>query len=316
MQFERERRALREGVLLWPAPELGTIVITGADRCTWLNAMATCDLSKLAPGGGAYGLCTAKNGKILAEFWLLAEADRLLFATHRARLPLLLEHFDRHIMMEDAEVSDATETLAFMLLLGPGAGKAARALASQPGAAGASVSWSERAGAVVAVERARMDEALKLLAQSAGDAFAVAGEAAFEALRIEEGIPRFGVDFSDQNYPQEASLERFAVSFQKGCYLGQEAVFMLEVRGHAKKRLVRLSIEGEGAPAPGTPLFVRDESGAQENVGTITSAAALEGGAVALGYVKYKQARAGVALWIAEGERAARIAYAPPMKEG
>ncbi len=71
-------------------------------------------------------------------------------------------------------------------------------------------------------------------------------------------MPRFGVDFDDQTLPQEASLERLAVSFNKGCYLGQETVFMLEKRGHAKKRLMRLAIdtlEAE-APAPGVEIVL------------------------------------------------------------
>lgn len=314
VEFKKERRAMHEGLLFWPAPELGVLVVKGADRRTWLNAMATCDLSKLGPDGGAYGLCTGKNGKILGEFWLAQDAERLFLATHKSRLAFLLEHFDRHIMMEDAELSDGSDTLSAALLLGPGCASALKHAKSLSYVkAGADLRFSELGGGLLVMEAGRGLDLQSELAQALGDGFALAGAEAFEALRIEEGIPRFGIDFDEQNYPQEASLERYAVSFQKGCYLGQEAVFMLEARGHAKKRLVKLWLEGEAVPARGTPLFIEQEGGAREEVGTITSAVAMESGAAALAYVKYKHARTGVLLW-AEG-REARIRYAPPMKE-
>ena len=103
----------------------------------------------------------------------------------------------------------------------------------------------------------------------------VVGDAAgWEALRLERGVPRFGVDFDDKMYPQEAALEKAAVSFDKGCYLGQEVVCMLEMRGHVKRKLASVVVDddgptGDGLPARGAP--VTDEAGA--TVGEVTSAA-------------------------------------------
>ena len=136
---------------------------------------------------------------------------------------------------------------------------------------------------------------MNALLTHAGERGVLASKEGFEALRIEEGIARYGVDFDEQNYPQDASLEKLAVSFQKGCYLGQETVFMLEVRGHAKKRLVQLAIDGDADVPVGSPL-VAPEGGAE--VGTVTSRTRAPGGAglLALGYVKYKMASAGTEL--------------------
>ena len=76
----------------------------------------------------------------------------------------------------------------------------------------------------------------------------VVGDAeGWEALRLERGVPRFGPDFDDKTYPQEASLEKAAVSFDKGCYLGQEVVCMLEMRGHVKRKLVSIVLDGTQA---------------------------------------------------------------------
>ena len=109
-----------------------------------------------------------------------------------------------------------------------------------------------------------------------------AERAAWEALSLEEAIPRFGADFGPQTYPQEAGLERTAVSFNKGCYLGQEVICMLEMRGHVKRRLVQLAVVG-ATPEPGAAIV--DGDGA--HLGTVTRVGAPAAGeTLALGMVK------------------------------
>ena len=85
----------------------------------------------------------------------------------------------------------------------------------------------------------------------------MAGIEVAETLRIEQGVPRFGVDFGPSTYPQEAGLEARAVSFDKGCYLGQEVVCMLQLRGHVKRKLVPVSFE-DGVAAPGASVVSAD----------------------------------------------------------
>ena len=104
-----------------------------------------------------------------------------------------------------------------------------------------------------------------------------------ETVRLEQGIPKMGVDFTEANFPQEARLEGRAVSFTKGCYLGQEIVARLQYRGHVNKILVGLKIDSPSPPAPGTPLFDGDKE-----IGHITSSIhAPKFGCMALGYVPY-----------------------------
>lgn len=310
-EIERERRAAHESALVEPAPELGTIVVTGADRRSWLNGLITCDLAKLEPGGGAYGLTVAKTGKILAELWVVAADDRLFVGARRDRVPMLLEHFNRYIMMEDTEIADASGELGWLFVHGPLAGDLVL-VARGTGAHAASVTFTDLGGAAVVAPQSALEGLTSALLTHAGGRGALAVPEAFEQLRVEEGIARFGVDFDDQTYPQEASLERLAVSFQKGCYLGQETVFMLEARGHAKKRLVQLEVQGADDVPPGTAIAL---PGGGAEVGSVTSRAKAPGGAsvVALGYVKYKHAAAGNELAVAG--RAARITRAPAPKE-
>ena len=135
----------------------------------------------------------------------------------------------------------------------------------------------------------------------------VADDATWEAVRIEHGLPRFGVEFDTTHYPQEAALEKLAVSFQKGCYLGQEVVYMLQERGHVKRKLVPLDLDGGELPGVGAAVT----TAAGEAVGEIRSATLgpSSGKPVAIAMVKWAQAKPGTELSVAalDGARAARV---------
>ncbi len=296
-EIEALGRAASEGALLQLRPDLGAFAVTGRDRASWLNGLVTCNLAGLAPGAGAYGLAVGKTGRIMAELWIVATADRLLVGIARASMEAIREHFDRHLIMEDAEIGPPLDR-GWIFAHGPLAADlvdAARAI----GADAAKVDWTGRGdAAVILAPEGRLDEVRAALLGSARDRVMEASADGWEALRIAWGLPRAGVDFDDQTMPQEASLEKLAVSFEKGCYLGQEAVFMLEKRGHPKKKLMRVAVEG-GAPLPPAAEITAPEGGA--SLGAVTSATPRpEGeGVLALGYVKYKQATAGAAVVVA-----------------
>ena len=291
------RRALHEGALLLRAPELGTLTIRGKDRQTWLNGMITCDLAPLKAGQGAYGFAVAKTGKILAELRILIDDDRILVGMPRDRITLLMEHFDHYVIMEDVELEDTSEEVAWVVAHGPGAADLASFARALGALAAASVDMSGKGGALFAFEPSQVDAALERLELKGSPTALRASEAAWEALRVEVGLGRWGKDFSDENYPQEASLEAFAVSFQKGCYLGQEAVFMLQMRGHVKKKLVPISIEGDAE----VPASAEITDAAGKVIGNVTTAAKgpEQGHTLALAYVKYKHATKGTALSVA-----------------
>lgn len=290
-----ERRALEEGALVRRADELGTLVVTGSERQSWLNGLVTCDLAPLKPGGGAYGLSVAKGGKILAEVWIVVATDRIYVGALRDRAELLRETFERYLIMEDAEVADASADHGWILAAGPRSPELVEAGRGVAGVEAARADWTGRGGAAVVAPRGAVDEALGALAAAGG---VTTSAEAWDVLRVEQNVPRFGVDFDAENYPQEASLEDRAVSFSKGCYLGQETVFMLQMRGHAKKRLVQIEVEGEDDVPAGAEVTLA-EGGAV--VGAVTSRARSPRGPgmLALGYVKYKHATQGAALRVA-----------------
>jgi len=285
--FAAERRAATTGALLHPRPDLAAFAVTGNDRLSWLNGLVTQDVGKLAAGGGAYALAVGKAGRILAELWIVAAEGRVHVAAPRERLGMIREHFDKHLIMEDAEIGEP-EGRDVLFMHGP-LSRDLLVEARVLGADAALVDWTGRRDAAVILapegKGAAIEDALLARAGAAG---ARASDEAWEAIRIEWGLPRFGVDFDEQTLPQEAALEKLAVCFTKGCYLGQETVFMLEKRGHAKKRLMRLFVGGGAPVEQGAALAVPGDG----DVGAITSATpAPEGsGWLALGYVKHKHA--------------------------
>lgn len=287
-----ERRAAEEAALIHARPDLAALIVTGKDRQSWLNGLVTCELAGKKPGEGVYGLAVGKTGKIAAEIVALLATDHLVLVLPSDRAPSLREHLERHLIMEDAELA-AAEGRAVIAVHGPHAA-ALVAFARAEGGDAAMVDFTGRGDSAMILAPAGAATTFEdALLASAGEGAARATPEGWEALRIEWGVPRFGVDFDDQTLPQEASLERLAVSFTKGCYLGQETVFMLEKRGHAKKRLMRLDLDAEGLD-PGVEI-VLPEGGA--SIGTLTSVTKkASGGALGLGYVKFKHATDGAAL--------------------
>jgi hypothetical protein len=312
-RFAAERRAATAGALLLPRPDLASFAVTGKDRLPWLNGLVTQDVGKLAASAGAYALAVGKTGRILAELWIVAGAEAVHVIAARDRLAMIREHFDKHLIMEDAELGEPQDR-GLLFTLGP----LSRDLvvdARVLGADAALVDWTgRRDAAVIVAPEGKLAAVEEALLKRAGAQGARASDEGWESIRIEWGLPRFGVDFDDQSLPQEASLEKLAVSFTKGCYLGQETVFMLEKRGHAKKRLMRLFVSGGARVEKGAALEIPGDG----EVGTVTSATpAPEGsGWLALGYVKYKHAVAYTELGL--GGREVRVlgAAAEPHTKG
>ncbi|MFT3776449.1 MAG: folate-binding protein YgfZ [Minicystis sp.] len=293
-RFDAERRAASDAALLHPRPDLAAFAVTGKDRLSWLNGLVTQDVGKLAANAGAYALAVGKTGRIMAELWIVAAADRVDVIAARDRLDAIRQHFDKHLIMEDVEIGEALDR-GVLFLHGP----LARDLVVEArvlGADAAMLDWTGRGNAaVVLAPEGKLAEIEAALLARAGKSGARAGDEAWDAIRIAWGLPRFGVDYDEQTLPQEAALERLAVSFNKGCYLGQETVFMLEKRGHARRRLSRIAIDTADAIAPGTEIALKDDGA----VGTVTSVARDGDATMALGYVKFKHANAGTELSIA-----------------
>ncbi len=262
-------RAAHDGALIVEEPGRGTLVVTGPERHSWLNGLVTCDVAVLSPGQGAWGLLLNKQGKVQSDVLVVAAAEALYVAVARERVDALFETLDRFLIMEDAELFERSSDYAWLSLHGPRAVELASAVARDGSACGA-VDTTGLGGAALVVPRGDLDVTLGALVSAEGFLVARAAAADWAELRIERGVPVFGVDYSSDDNPHEASLDRKAVSWTKGCYLGQEVVCMQDMRGRVKRRLVTLSLDDGTVPDPGTPV----SAGEGEEVGQVTSAVA------------------------------------------
>ncbi len=260
--------------------------VRGEDARSWLNGQITNDVRGMERGDAAYALVLDGRGKILSDAWVLERGEDVLLVVPRETVDLLREHFEKYIVMEDVDLDVAD--LAVVTVQGPRAAEVA-------GPEGYPCDRLGAGGRDRLVRSSDRDATLAALA-AAADALG-GGEVSregWELARLRAAVPRFGADFGPAHYPQEAGLKERAVSFTKGCYLGQEVVCTLENRGQLSRRLVRL--EGSAARA-GSELRYGESV-----VGQITSALhdPARGGALALGYVKRAAATRGARL---EGDR-------------
>ena len=284
--------AVLHRALLRPLPELTTLVVRGEERLTWLGRMITSDVKALGVGAGAYSLLTNKTGRILAEVWLIVAADRLLLGVRRDLAEAVREHLEAHLVMEDAELS-IDEGNAWWIAYGPECAKVGGEATRLDGCAGEGQLGTLGFSVLAVAHDATPNLADELTLHSGAE---LATPEAWERVRIERLVPTYGVDFEPGAYPQEARLERFAVSFEKGCYVGQEAVYMLEKRGHAARRLVLLELAGTAPPPRGAEVTAEDGTVA----GTVTSACETNERSLALAMLRYKHTATGTVLRVAE----------------
>jgi hypothetical protein len=205
------------------------VEVTGSDRQSWLNGIISCDLSTLA-GGGAYGLLLNKQGKIQTDLDVVVGDAALYLTLAPGQSADTLSTLDRMLIMEDAEIADRSEELLAVRVHG-GSAHAWLLDHATPIAAGA-VHWTGVGGQCAIVRRSDL-----------GAFRAHHDDRAWTQLRVERGFGVFGVDYDVGDNPHEAALDRTAVSFSKGCYLGQEVVCMQDMRGKLKRRvcIVQLS---------------------------------------------------------------------------
>ncbi len=298
--------AATTGAALIDLSDRAQIELSGKDRQSFLHNFCTNDIKKLQPGEGCEAFLSSIKGRILGHLLVLCEADRLLLDSVPGSDGFIVPHLDKYLITEDVTISNRSSDLADLLITGP---QAAELLQSRLGVVAADLPMyshleGQYDGEDALVIRVPFTVAPSFLVMAAAGSLAkvwqalsdagaapAAGEV-FEALRIEAGFPLFGLDLSDDFIAQEAGRTQQAISFAKGCYLGQEPIARLDSLGHANRMLRRLRLDA--APAPAAGAAVLDES-SREPVGTISSAAVspADGRPVALALLKTRLAPPG-----------------------
>jgi folate-binding protein YgfZ len=248
----REYAVMSEGCGLLDRSERGKLALAGTGARSFLHGQVTNDVEGLQPGRGCYAAFLTPKGKMLGDLRILDTGQELLLDTERVALQELFNMIRRFSIGYDVALHKRTLQRGLVSLIGP----AAQAVAGADELGGAEHDHGELHVGGVAARAIRTDVGLDLLVASEDTAAltrellargaAPVAEAAAECLRVEHGRPRYGVDLDDSVIPQEAGLNERAVSFTKGCYVGQETVARLFYRGKPNRHLRGLRLESPG----------------------------------------------------------------------
>ncbi len=318
-----EYRAIRERAALLDRPPRGRIAVTGRDRLPYLHALLTNDIASLRPGTGRYAAYLTPQGRMIADMRVLELGDLTLVDVEERCTADVAARLDQFVFSEDVQVADLTASLAETAIAGPDSAVVLEnviALERGPGGAALAALNDHDSigvrfnGATLVIAASRelgvpgfdlyvdRERAEGLVAAISAAGVARAGSNAVDAVRIEAGTPRFGVDMDNDTIPLEAGIEQRAISFSKGCYPGQEVITRVVQRGHGRvvRKLCGVRLDERVTPAAGAPFVVDGKE-----TGRVTSATyspSLDA-AIGLGYLHRDYATPGTIVSVVHADR-------------
>lgn len=298
--FSDEYRAAIESTLVTDASHLGSIEVSGTETQAFMHRMLTNDVASVSSGESTYATLLTPKGKMVSDCHLLHHGAQWTLLAETTRLDGVQQGLSRYVIAEDVtfnvpgaglvpladlsgpkglalaselfELSDASSLKPGCLAIAPGTGSPfAGALVWRLRPSPRATTWGTDLRLRVLVPASRREAAASELVRALGRVGGlVGGRRVGETLRHEWATPRFGLDMDETHMPMEADLTD-AVSFDKGCYVGQEYVVRLAHRGQLNKKLVALTLDctDKQVPAPGSTV----NSDAGEAIGTLTSSA-------------------------------------------
>jgi folate-binding protein YgfZ len=309
------------------------LCLTGADRARFLHGQVTNNVKDLPPGAGCYAALVTAKGRMESDLNIYNLPDELLLDFEPGLSEKVSARLERFIVADDVQIVDAAPHYGLLTVQGPQAAAAVRALGlfpeipAQPFAS-AKVS-DAMLGEIYLMNQPRLAGfgfdlfvptaalgavADKLIAAAKQLGGRACGCTAFEAARIEAGVPRYGADMDESNLPPECGIESRAMSYTKGCYIGQEVLNRIHAIGHVNKSLVslRLADDLKNLPARGGKLFLDGKE-----VGIVTSAvkSPSSGANLALAIVRNEANGAGTELVLKTADGESRVKVITTLKE-
>ncbi|MXY46608.1 MAG: aminomethyl transferase family protein [Chloroflexi bacterium] len=301
----KEYIAVTEGIGVNCRSHLGRLKVSGADAIDLLNRLSTNKLDDLAVGNIQGTVLTTNKGRIIDLLYVLRQDDHLLVITGPDTCQRVSEWIDFYTFIEDVVVEDITDSTAMLSLVGANVPRKLASFAEIPPFSSVSDSLGSVDTLVLRTDflgrfacdlivAAEDEEALWATLTEFG-ALPV-GSDALELLRIERGFAGYGSELCEDYNPLEAGLIDF-ISFNKGCYIGQEVVARLNTYDKVQRKLAGLSMQS------GVPELPSDLLHDGRKIGALTSAVALHNGdgIVGLGYVRNAHAEVGERLLTADG---------------
>jgi tRNA-modifying protein YgfZ len=306
MAVVADTRVLTDSCGLVDRSERGKLALTGSEAKTFLHGQVTNDIEGLEPGQGCYAAFLTHKGKMLGDMRVLDVGHELLLDTERVALQELFNMIRRYKLGRDVELHKRTLETALLSLIGPDARRIAGAedLVEEH-----RNRHAEIAGVPVVLVATDVGIDVFAPAESKEAVIAELGVPAVDAeaaevLRVERGRPRYGVDLDESVIPQEGGLNERAVSFTKGCYVGQETVARLHYRGKPNRHLRGLRLS---APATtGDVLRLGDKQVGR--LGTVAVSPLY--GPIALALVR-REAAPGDTLAVGDGDVTAQVVEVP-----
>ena len=324
-EYHAEYAAIRKSVGIFDQPQRGLVEVTGKDRAEFLHRMITHDTRTLEPGQARRAFLLSKQGRIIADMIVLQGSDKMLIDLDRFQASAIVQELDKYLFSEDVKLQDKSDAFHHIALHGPNGLKLISHLA---GAAlpelepmrhvvvmidGAQCTLYRRDDAgspglhlIVPVQEAlkvftRMAQAVGGLVPEVGHANenmvqgAIKGRGigwlAYNTARIEAGTPLYNIDFGPDSLPGETGQLEDAVSFTKGCYLGQEIVARMKHLGHPKRIIVKLRMEDDRLPIAGSQVYEVDAPGGTVIGGISSSTLSPMIGSIAIALASMKWAR-------------------------
>ncbi|MGH2951866.1 MAG: YgfZ/GcvT domain-containing protein [Solirubrobacterales bacterium] len=249
IELDGQYRALREAAGLLARGERRIARMSGAEVADYVQGQLTNDVEAVAPGAGCYSALLDRKGHMQGDMRVLRSGeDEYLIDTEAVAADAVVRHLDMYRIGRDAELEDVSAAHAILSVIGPAAVEIAGT-----GPLGPEYTHRELELQGTACRAVATDVGLDLICAPADlpalrgrlveAGAAEVGEAAVEILRVESGRPRFGKEMSTATIPQEAGINERAVSFTKGCYIGQETVARLHYRGKPNRSLRGLRLE-------------------------------------------------------------------------
>lgn len=325
--LEAEVASARAGAAVTDLGWLAHIAATGRHRVRFVHAMCTCQIKELGPGEGRLGMFLTQKGRLVAQFVVDVEQDRLLLELGREDVDRAIAQVLTFRVADLVDLAPA-EALSVLAVSGPGAAATlARAGVDVEGLV-RDFDWRDTATGEGVAVRVRLnphrvglpgydltvapDAAPALWAALRAAGAAPVGHDAWTALRVAGGYPADGVDMDEQNVPLEAARLAAHVDWKKGCYIGQEVVCMMNDLGQPNRNLRGLvfTTGGDEPHAPGADLF--GAVGDQKAAGRLGTTATLPGRdtPVALAVLRRKFSTPGTTVYLADG-RAATVVEVP-----
>ncbi len=298
-----------EGAAIGAVAPRRQLAVAGKDRASYLQGLLTNDIQALTPGSGCYSAWLSPQGRMLTDLHVLESGGMLLLDVPADLADATFARLEQFVFTEDVKIGSFAQSLTSIWLHGPRAADVLeRVLEGSQGVADwidyqhtqlefgaepvvvARINQLVVPGYCVYIDPSR---AAALVAALESHGAVQVGDEAIATARVEAGYPLFGIDMTQETIPLEAGIEDRAISFSKGCYVGQEVIIRVMHRGHGRvvKRLVGLRIDGS-RPAFGSRVFASDR-----DIGFVTSAAVSPRfGTIAMGYLHRDFVEPGVAV--------------------